>query len=449
MKFGVSREEKVQKAIERMVNNNYDNVDAKTIKKENNAIKVCVSVLSFFLAITIAVFSVINHYLSKINYGDIEAVAEADAELERQLDSEEEIDFDIVDYSEIGSVETTTTQANKSIKNTSKKGTSSKSNSSNNRNTTTRRYNSTQSTNLTGTQLKIIEKKEDLSNSSIGKEIQKQANEDIAENISDDVLWYSEDVYNILIAGYDAGATDGATENTPKFYRSDAMIIASINKVKKSIRLISLSRATYAAIPGHGNKRLNTAHAYGGASLLVETIEMNYKVRIDRYVTANFEGFKSIIDTLGGITLELTKEEADFAFDDDTLPAGKYTMNGKQALRYVRLRKTDSDRVRTGRQRKVLNEILTRAKNMNTSQQLAFMDAVLPYITTNFSKSELVSKLSEFNTYASWPVSQYIVPKKANQYEMRDGLEVIIVDWAETTKYIHSIMYDGVKAKTV
>lgn len=124
-------------------------------------------------------------------------------------------------------------------------------------------------------------------------------------------------------------------------------------------------------------------------------------------------------------------------------------MNGKQTLRYVRLRKTDSDRVRTGRQRKVLNEILTRAKNMNTSQQLAFMDAVLPYITTNFSKSELVSKLSEFNTYASWPVSQYIVPKKANQYEMRDGLEVIIVDWAETTKNIHSIMYDGVKAKTV
>ena len=74
MKFGVSREERVQKAIERMVNNDYDNVDAKTIKKENNAIKVCVCVLSFFLAITIAVFSVINHYLSKINYGDIKAV---------------------------------------------------------------------------------------------------------------------------------------------------------------------------------------------------------------------------------------------------------------------------------------------------------------------------------------------------------------------------------------
>lgn len=451
MKFGVSREEKVQKAIERMVNNDYNNVDAKTIKKENNAIKVCVSVLSFFLAITIAVFSVINHYLSKINYGDIEAVAEADADLERQLDAEEEIDFDIVDYNEIGnSDETTTTQTTKSTSNASKKATSSKNNNSNNRKpTTTRKYNSTKSTNLTGTQLKVIEKKEDLSNSSIGKEIQKQANQDIAENISDDVLWYSEDVYNILIAGYDAGATDGATADTPKFYRSDAMIIASINKVKKSIRLISLSRATYAAIPGHGNKRLNTAHAYGGASLLVETIEMNYKVRIDRYVTANFEGFKSIIDTLGGITLDLTKEEADFAFDDDTLPAGKYTMNGKQTLRYVRLRKTDSDRVRTGRQRKVLTEIMSKAKKMNTSQQLSFMDAVLPYITTNFSKSELVSRLSEFNVYASWPISQYIVPKKASQYEMRDGLEVIIVDWPETTKYIHSIMYDGVKAKTV
>ena len=103
--------------------------------------------LSFFLAITIAVFSVINHYLSKINYGDIEAVAEADADLERQLDAEEEIDFDIVDYNEIGnSDETTTNQTTKSTSNASKKATSSKNNNSNNRKpTTTRKYNSTKS----------------------------------------------------------------------------------------------------------------------------------------------------------------------------------------------------------------------------------------------------------------------------------------------------------------
>lgn len=140
LKFVVTIEERVQKAIERMVNNDYDNVDEKTIKKENNTIKVCVSVLSFFLAITIAVLSVINHYLSKINYGDIAVVAEADAEAELQLDAEEEIDFDIVDYNEIGnSDETTTTQTTKSTSNASKKATPSKNNNSNNRKPTTTR----------------------------------------------------------------------------------------------------------------------------------------------------------------------------------------------------------------------------------------------------------------------------------------------------------------------
>ena len=246
----------------------------------------------------------------------------------------------------------------------------------------------------------------------------------------------------------DAGNVDNADADTPKFYRSDAIIIASINKANKTVKLISLSRATYAAIPGHGNKRLNTAHAYGGASLLVETIEQNYKVRIDRYVTANFEGFEKIIDSLDGVSVDMTKKEASFVFNTDSLPGGKYLMNGSQALRYVRLRKTDSDRTRTGRQRKVLKSIMNKAGTMNTSQKLNFLDTVLPYVTTNLSKSELVKKVSELDTYLSWPLEQYIVPQKATQYEMRDGLEVIIVDWDETTKYIHSVIYDGTEVKT-
>ena len=111
-------------------------------------------------------------------------------------------------------------------------------------------------------------------------------------------------------------------------------------------------------------------------------------------------------------------------------------------------RSTDSDRTRTGRQRKVLKAIMNKAKTMNTSEKMNFLDTVLPYITTNLNKTEIVKKISELDTYLSWPLEQYIVPQKATQYEMRDGLEVIIVDWEETTKYIHSVIYDGTEAKT-
>ena len=426
-----NRQEKINRIIAEMKSPDYNkDVDASVKKRENTAIKICVSVLLLFLIITIAVSAVLSHYLNKVNYGDIAEAAEASPELIEQLDSEEEIDFEIVDYKEI------TEQNNAEPARSS--GTKQKS--------TVQNSSSGQTVYKTNS---AIENKENISNSNIGKEVKKKADASIAENIRNDDLWYSDDVYNLLIAGYDAGLTDNATADTPKFYRSDAIIIASVNKVKKKVKLISLSRATYAAIPGHGNKRLNTAHAYGGASLLVETIEQNYKVKIDRYIAANFDGFKNIIDALGGISLYMTKTEADFAFNDESLPEGTYKMNGTQALRYVRLRKTDSDRNRTGRQRKLLNEIMKKSAQMSASQKLSFLEAVLPYVTTNFSRSELVAKSGELDLYTSWPMEQYIVPKKATQYQMRDGLEVIIVDWEDTTKYIHSLIYDGVKVKTM
>ena len=413
------RKEKISKIIDRIKNTKNDIAALPQKKKEKIIISVCVSILSVFMAVVIIVSAVFNHYLNKVNYGDIKQVATANSELMSQLDEEEQLDFDIVGSKPISA---------------------SKDSSDDN-------LNEDEAEDYSDYEI-IVENGESIEISNIGKEVKKKDDESIEKNISDNELWYSDDVYNLLIAGYDAGNVDNADADTPKFYRSDAIIIASINKAKKTVKLISLSRATYAAIPGHGNKRLNTAHAYGGASLLVETIEQNYKVKIDRYVTANFEGFEKIIDSLDGVSVDMTKKEASFVFNTDSLSGGKYLMNGSQALRYVRLRKTDSDRTRTGRQRKVLKAIMNKAKTMNTSEKMNFLDTVLPYVTTNLNKTDIVKKISELDTYLSWPLEQYIVPQKATQYEMRDGLEVIIVDWEETTKYIHSVIYDGTEAKT-
>lgn len=428
-----SRQEKIARIMAEMrapKNAEPDEKEIKRNKNEKRIIAVCSSYLAVILAVLIVVGSVANHYFGKLNFGDVEDIADNDVSAKAVLDSEEEIDFDVVEYKQITETQTTEKQtaAKKQIKP---------------KTVQTERY-----TQKKKTVQQVIEKNENLSNSNLGKEIQKKANEDIKDNIVSDGVWYSEDVYNLLIVGYDAGAVDNADADTPKFLRSDAIIIASVNYVKKTVKLVSLSRATYAAIPGHGNKRINTAHAYGGAKMLVDTIELNYKVKIDRYITCDFAGFEAIVDTLDGVTIDMTKTEADFAFDDESLPAGKYKMNGHQALRYVRLRKTDSDRTRTGRQRKVLKEIMSRAKKMNTSQKLDFMENVLPYVTTNFTRAELISKATELETYLSWPMTQYVVPRSGTQAQMRDGMEVLILDWEDTTDYIHSIIFDGVKVKT-
>lgn len=385
---------------------------SKLPKKKKIIFSVITGTVSLILVIAITAVATVNLYLDKINYGDVQEVATASPEVMKELDEQENISFDIVDSKEISDSDSSSTSDEKEY-----------------------------SDYLPGEDGVLIKNEE------IGEDVQKKADQNIAANVSNSDVWYSNDVYNLLIAGYDAGDLTDSSSEAKNFYRSDAVIIASINQKLKKVNLISLSRATYVAVPGHGNKRLNTAHAYGGATLLVKTIENNYKIKIDKYVTANFDGFKKIIDALGGVQIDLTSDEANFAFNTNSLSDGKYMMNGSQALRYVRLRKTDSDRTRTGRQRKVLLNIKQRAATMSLSQKFDFLDTTLPCVTTNMSKSEVVSIATEFSNYTNWPTEQYIVPKRATQYEMRDGLEVIIVDWDETTKYIHSVIYNGTEVK--
>ena len=111
------------------------------------------------------------------------------------------------------------------------------------------------------------------------------------------------DVYNLLLVGVDR-RDDSWNGN------ADSMILASINKTKKRITLMSFMRDLYADIPGYGVHKLNAACAYGGCSLLVKTLEENYKVHIDNYAWVDFQSMADVIDALGGVDLTITDAEA-------------------------------------------------------------------------------------------------------------------------------------------
>ncbi|MBP9989721.1 MAG: LCP family protein [Ruminococcus sp.] len=279
-------------------------------------------------------------------------------------------------------------------------------------------------------------------------EVQQKGDKSIEKNIKvQNDVWYSDNVYNFLIVGYDAGDSEQVMFEGMKYPRADCVMIASFNKVKKEFHLVSLSRATYVAIPGYDNRRLNTAYAYGGPSKLIETIELNYKIRIDDYAAVDFAGFKEIINAMGNITVPMSETEASFAFNKPT-PAGTYELNGSQALRYVRLRKTDSDRARTGRQRRLIVRMFKKFKTMTVASDLAFFDKVSPYITTNMSNSEIIQKIPESQDYLKYKDIQAIIPQNATQLTVKDGKEVLILDWDDTTDYIHELLYSGVSHKT-
>ena len=263
---------------------------------------------------------------------------------------------------------------------------------------------------------------------------QAQADEDIRKNLSDNVMWYDDRVLNVLLIGYDLG--DIAEQYFP---RSDSMIIVSINTVTKDINMVSLSRATYAAIPGHGNKRLNTAHAYGGATLLASTVEQNYKVRIDKYAAVDFSRFQQIINILGGVDIKLSAKEAQSIIGKEA--AGTYHLNGEKALAYSRLRWIDNDRTRTGRQRNVINAIIDKFKSTAVTDLIKMADDILPLVTTNFTKTEVVAQITKVPTYITMPIHEAIVPHKAPPFEIRDNLEVLILDWPAETAYLHDLLY--------
>lgn len=271
---------------------------------------------------------------------------------------------------------------------------------------------------------------------------QEDADADIRANLSDDTLWYDDRIFNVLLVGVDYGDEEAVMFEGAYKPRSDSMILLSINTVNNVINMVSLSRAVYVAIPGHGNKRLNTAHAYGGATMLVDTIEQNYKIRIDKYVTVDISGFSEIIDILGGISIEMTAQEANFVVGKNA--AGTYKLDGEEAVAYSRLRSIDSDRKRTGRQRAVLNAIASKLRKTSVSTMLGLMDNILPLVTTNFSKTELISQATSAAKYFSMSIKEDIIPHNATSLTMRDGKEVLILNWSETKSYIHNLLYPDI-----
>lgn len=273
----------------------------------------------------------------------------------------------------------------------------------------------------------------------------------IEQNRNNNEIWYSDDVINILLMGIDQGG-----KNYP-YGRSDAMIVVSINKNTKQIKLVSFARAAYVAIDGYANTRLNHAHGYGGPALAMDTIEKNYKIRIDNYISTTFEMFQQLIDSLGGVDIGLTSAEV----RDETmqyvlglqgytdLVPGTYTLNGYSTLNYVRLRSIDSDKERTQRQRNVLTSLAAKVKSMNVFELNNALNEILPYITTDLSKTEILGQLMNVPSYLSGNMEQYVLPHKSSALQLIDDFEVVLVDWESEIAYTHEVFYSGVDVNYV
>ena len=169
-------------------------------------------------------------------------------------------------------------------------------------------------------------------------------------------------------------------EDSFKNSRSDCIILISINKRTNDVKLTSVYRDTYVDIDGHGLDKITHAYAYGGPELALSTLNKNLDLNITEFVTVNFETVKTVVDTIGGISLKLTSAEAK---QIGLSGAGTYTLDGDEALAYSRIRYIDSDYKRTERMRNVIDAVFTKIKSKDISQILEYIDIILPHIYTN------------------------------------------------------------------
>ncbi len=206
-------------------------------------------------------------------------------------------------------------------------------------------------------------------------------------------------VFNILLLGVDNRSTDLQRG------LSDAVIICSVNLDTGSIKLTSIARDTAVIVPGFKNQnRINVAYKRGGPELSMKTVNRNFDMNIQRYVVVNIHGLADIIDTLGGVDIEMTSMEAgriNYELRKEPMDKvkrkkveakdGVQHLDGMQAVTFARIRGIDSDLERTHRQRKLLEVLLsTVMKDMDIGKFISLVEAALPYGQTNLTLAELM-----------------------------------------------------------
>lgn len=255
-----------------------------------------------------------------------------------------------------------------------------------------------------------------------------------------------ENITNILLVGQDRREGQGRQ-------RSDAMILCTINKEKKTITLTSFLRDTYVTIPGYYRQRLNVAYMLGGFKTLNATLEHNYGIGADHCIEVDFSGFESIIDVLGGVDIKLTAAEANYLNRRGNwgvqegpanwnLKEGVNTLTGAQALAYSRIRALGDDWGRTNRQRTVLTALLQKAKTMDLTQLNNFANQVMPLIATDMSASEITGYVLElFPLLNDLNVKTQSIPADGTwQYATINGAAVITVNFEKNQKILRETL---------
>lgn len=273
-------------------------------------------------------------------------------------------------------------------------------------------------------QVEIPDKDQDLG---IKEEEEKKEEEDSKENTK---------VTNIALFGIDSRSPEEKG-------RSDSIIIASLDRQHKKIKLTSIMRDTYVDINDRGMDKINHAYAFGGPELSIKTINQNFNMNIRDFVTVDFEGLENIINVFGGIEINIKANEVSHVPNSHE---GKQILDGKQALAYSRIRKTgDGDFERTERQRLILEGIINQGLKAGITEYPKLLSTLFSYVDTSLSKSEMLKLGSSILTSNIKTVEKFRIPvDEHGKGQMINNIYYLVPDTLEDNiNLLHEFIYEN------
>ena len=227
--------------------------------------------------------------------------------------------------------------------------------------------------------------------------------------------------------------------------RSDTMLLVHISKARDKAVMISIPRDTFALIPEHTSKsgklipaaysKINSSFNWGGAPLLIQTVEEMTELKIDHYIEINFAGFARIVDSIGGVEV-CTKKDINDPKSHLILEAGVHTLNGIESLKYVRTREFDGlgDLGRMQRQQAFMSAVLRKATSagvlLNPVTMASFINSSLSAVTTDseLKNSDLIALAKQMKSLSTSSVRTLTVPLSNLNYYSNGVTSAVLWD---------------------
>lgn len=258
-------------------------------------------------------------------------------------------------------------------------------------------------------------------------------------------------VENVLVFGIDSRGTNDVT------CRADAILVVSIDHRSDKIKLISLMRDTGVKIEGRSSvDKLTHSYAYGGVGLLINTINDNFGLDIQRFVMLDFGSSSKLVDLVGGVEIEVTASEVKYAnhsINEENMllgtnvplltHEGKQVLNGVQATSWARIRKLDSDYVRSSRQRTLAIAMMQKVGDLGRLEQTALLEDAAGMFETNMNMLDMMRiALSAIEVLGT--IDEYRAPADG-MFTVQQDPWIMFVDWDAQLADLHEFIWGGSK----